>query len=105
VQLVLHPDAQTEIIEAGDWYDQQAAALGDDFLVEIDAALSTVSTRPHVWPTWPGTDHLEPSIRRYLLARFRFYAIAYQVFDDHVLVLAVVHARRRPFYWLERAGR
>jgi plasmid stabilization system protein ParE len=102
VQLVLHPDAQAEIVEAVDWYDQRAPGLGDDFLAEVDAALATVAERAHIWPTWPRADQIQPPIQRYLLSRFRFYAIAYQRFDDHVLVLAIVHARRRPFYWLKR---
>jgi len=103
VQLVLHPDPQTDIVEAADWYDQRASGLGDEFLAEVDAALATVTERAHVWPTWPGAGHVQPPIQRYLLSRFRFYAIGYQHFEDQVLVLAVVHARRRPFYWLHRA--
>lgn len=45
VQLDLHPEAQTEIVGAADWYDQRAAGLGDHFLAEIDAALSTATAR------------------------------------------------------------
>jgi toxin ParE1/3/4 len=104
VQLVIHPDAQAEIVEAVDWYEQRAAGLGDDLLAEIEAAFRTVIEQPRTWPTWPGTAKVTPSIRRYLLARFRFYAIAFQCFDEHVLVLSVAHTRRRPFFWLARAS-
>ena len=38
-----------------------------------------------------------------LLRRFPF-AIGYVVEDDTVTVLAIAHLRRRPGYWLRRAG-
>lgn len=102
MQLVLHPEAQAEIVEAADWYDQRSSGLGDEFLSELDAALATLAEHAHTWPTWPGAGHVQPVIQRFLLSRFRFYAIAFQCFDGHVFVLAIVHARRPPFYWLER---
>jgi hypothetical protein len=43
-----------------------------------------------------------PPIRRFLLQRFP-YAIAYQVHPDLTTVLAIVHGRRRPLYWVGRA--
>jgi hypothetical protein len=39
VQLAIHPDAQLEIIEAADWYEQRATGLGDDLVAEVQAAL------------------------------------------------------------------
>jgi hypothetical protein len=39
VHLVLHPEAQAEILEAADWYDLQDVGLGDEFLAEVDAAI------------------------------------------------------------------
>jgi hypothetical protein len=38
-----------------------------------------------------------------VLPRFP-YAIAYQVYSDRVVVLAVVHGNRAPRYWMDRAG-
>jgi hypothetical protein len=43
-----------------------------------------------------------PPIRRFLLQRFP-YAIAYQAHPDLTTVLAIVHGRRRPLYWVGRA--
>lgn len=101
MQLELHPDAQAEIVEAVVWYEQRAIGLGDDLLVELEAAFRTILGGPEVWPSWPGSSATRP-IRRYLLARFRLYAVAYQHFGDRVVVLAIVHLKRKPFYWLDR---
>lgn len=54
MQLVIHPDAQLEIIEAADWYERRAAGLGDALVIEIQAAFESIIGRPSVWPTWPG---------------------------------------------------
>jgi hypothetical protein len=39
--------------------------------------------------------------RRFLLPGFP-YALAYHVFPGVLAVLAVVHVRRRPLYWIGR---
>lgn len=102
MQLVVHPDAALEIIEAADWYDRRSTGLGDDLMAEIDASFAAILAHPGAWPLWPLAPELHPPLRRYLLTRFRYYAIAYQLFEAEVLVLAIVHASRRPFYWADR---
>ena len=37
-----------------------------------------------------------------MLVRKFPYSIIYRVFKHDVLVIAVAHGRRRPFYWLRR---
>jgi toxin ParE1/3/4 len=104
VQLVIHPDAQVEIVEAADWYDQRAEGLGNNLMTELEGAFQAIVERPGVWPIWPGTARATPPIQRYLLSRFRYYAVALQHLDDHILILAVVHLRRKPFFWIARTG-
>ena len=101
--LELHPDAKLDVLEAADWYDARAPGLGDDLIAEFEATLSTILEAPHTYATWPGAPVLEPPIRRVLLWRFSFYAIAFQVLPDRVFVLALVHASRKPFYWADRS--
>jgi hypothetical protein len=72
--------------------------LGSDFAVEVERALAVIGENPRAWPGWPDASE-ELEIRRFLLSRFPF-ALAYRV-----IVLAVAHAKRRPGYWLSRAGR
>ena len=40
-----------------------------------------------------------PMIRKATIHRFP-YVIAFEKHEQHVLVLAVAHAKRRPLYWL-----
>ena len=54
MRLVIHPDVQAEIVEAVDWYEQRAIGLGQDLLVEIEAALEAIVEQPRTWPAWPS---------------------------------------------------
>jgi plasmid stabilization system protein ParE len=103
VRLVIHPDAEADIVEAADWYDRRSIGLGDELVAEVEAALASILDRPATWPLWPGLSGLRPPVQRYLLSRFHFYGVAYQHYRGHVAVLALVHASRRPFYWLKRS--
>jgi plasmid stabilization system protein ParE len=102
VLVELHPDAQLDVIEAADWYDARATGLGDELVAEFDATLATIVEAPHTYVVWPDAPELQPPIRRVLLWRFSSYAVAFQSLPDRVFVLALVHASREPFYWLQR---
>ena len=103
MRIQLHPRAEEELFEAARWYEDQVPGLGGDLITEIEHWLDAIPETPMAWPRWPGARRLNPPIRRAMLGRFPF-TIAYQAFQDHVLVLAFAHASARPFYWLQRAN-
>ena len=45
-----------------------------------------------------------PTRRANLAPRFGEYYIAYMVWREKVVILAVAHAKRRPYYWRKRIG-
>jgi toxin ParE1/3/4 len=102
LRIRLHPGAAADLTAAGDWYELQVPGLAADLTDEVDRALDAIAERPSTWPLWPGADPAL-GVRRFLLPRFPF-AIGYVVEDDTVTVLAIAHLRRRPGYWLRRAG-
>ena len=100
----LHTQAEEELYEAARWYEDRVQGLGNDLLIEVEHWLDVIPDTPLGWPEWPGAQKLEPPVRRAVLKRFPF-SIAYQVFDDRLLVLAFAHISRRPFYWADRTDR
>ncbi|MFL5354165.1 type II toxin-antitoxin system RelE/ParE family toxin [Archangium sp.] len=98
--LRLHPEANTELAAAFEWYERQQLGLGAAFSSAVFRALDAIEESPETWPEWPGVHHTPP-IRRLLLPDFPF-AVPYMVLEDRVVVLAVTHVRRRPGYWLKR---
>jgi hypothetical protein len=75
MQILLHPDAQAELIEGTNIYEANQASLGYQFAIEILAAVERIKTNPSMWP----------------------------ILDDQVRFLAVMHLHRQPNYWSGRS--
>lgn len=84
------------MVAAAQFYEARSHGLGADFLDEVERSVETIASHPHTAPVLKG------GIRRRLLKRFPF-GILYAVEPDTVVVLAVMHLRRRPGYWESRA--
>ena len=102
MRLELHPEARAELRSAA-LYDEQRSGLGDEFLAEVSATLDRIGGTPGSCPAWPRTRAAGPLIRKATIQRFP-YVIAFEKHEQHVLVLAVAHAKRRPLYWLTRTN-
>lgn len=95
--LEFHPEALAELEQAKAWYDKQRLGLGESFFQEITAAVSRIREAPKTWPEYKrGT-------RRFLVHRFPF-AVIYSQRANSLLVVAVMHLKRRPGYWQSRLG-
>ena len=102
MRLALLAEAEAELDDAATWYDDRSEGLGDEFMDISREAMMLIVDSPETWPLWPKAPARLPPIRRFLLPRFP-YAIAYQAFPGLLAVLAIVHERRKPFYWIGRA--
>lgn len=74
---------------AYDWYEQQRAGLGDEFLAELRSAERRVREAPAAFRV------LRNDTRRFLMHRFP-YQLLYRVVDDVVVIVGLFHARRSP---------
>jgi plasmid stabilization system protein ParE len=93
--LIYHPDAETELIEAAQFYERRVPTLGAQFLDAAERALGVIQEAPERWTI------LEADIRRYLVPRFP-YAIYYRILSDHLRILAFKHHSLHPDYWRYR---
>lgn len=91
-----HPDAEDEFIEAIDFYEDREAGLGFAFSLEIHTAIQNIVAHPGAWPV------MEDDVRRCLMSRFP-YAVLYVIEHAEILILAIMHQKRRPGYWKERS--
>jgi plasmid stabilization system protein ParE len=89
------PPAEDELIAAAQYYQQQSAGLGSEFLSEVERTVAAILAYPEAAP------RVKKDIRRRLLKRFPF-GILYAVAADEVVIVAVMHLRRRPGYWEDR---
>jgi plasmid stabilization system protein ParE len=93
--LVLRPEAEAEIAEASDWYEQQNPGLGDKFIGVVDVTLSVLRQNPFKYQVVSG------QLRRAKLRGFP-YGLFYVVSDRQITVVSCVHGRRDPKIWQER---
>jgi plasmid stabilization system protein ParE len=92
------PPAEEEMIEAARYYESKSDGLGSEFLAEVERTIESIKAHPS------AAAIIRSHIRRRLLNRFPF-GLLYAIDDNHILILAVMHLRRRPGYWKARLGR
>ena len=96
-RLVAEPRADLDVAATFDWYENEAAGLGREFLLELGAIYDRIADGPLAYRD------LRFGIRRGLLRRFP-YAVYFAVEGDVVVVLAVLHVARDPAEWQRRRG-
>ena len=87
--------AEEEMLEAAFYYEMQVESLGTNFLEIIEKAITEIVEKPDIWPK------IEQGIQRRLIRRFP-YSILYTVHEDEVLIVAVMHHKQKPRYWIGR---
>lgn len=103
MRIELHPEARAELRAAALWYEEREAHLGDAFLDGVSTVFEKIRANPDLFPQWIGTEHAKFLIRKALVERFP-YAVGFEQHESVCLVLSVAHQKRRPLYWLKRAG-
>jgi toxin ParE1/3/4 len=93
-------EARDELHEAARRYGEVRPKLRAEFLAAIDEAIQRlVRMAPHL-ASPPGIDPAL-GVRRVFVERFPF-SLYFVELPTRFRVLAVAHARRRPFYWRGR---
>ncbi|MBK9163622.1 MAG: type II toxin-antitoxin system RelE/ParE family toxin [Acidobacteria bacterium] len=90
-----HPEARLEFIDAVAFYEKSSEGLGLRFSREVFATINRVTASPNSWPC------ITDNTRRCLTHRFP-YSVVYEIREQDVLVVAVAHFSRKPFYWSDR---
>ena len=90
-----HPEAAAEFEEAVQFYRQRGRKLAGRFAQEVRTAIGKIVTTPNRWRI------LEADVRRCLVRVFP-YAVLYTIEADYILILAIMHGKRRPGYWRHR---
>ena len=91
---ILH-EAEVELWEGVEYYEDRQPGLGLDFLQEIKWSIETIRSAPERWRL-----HADGT-RRYLTPRFPYLAV-YLYERDHIWILTFAHCKRQPRYWANR---
>ena len=88
--------AREELAAAIIWYEEQRLGLGADFYDAVTQATALVAAQPDIGTFDPDTD-----TRRVPVKRFP-YQVVYYTSDEEIVIVAIVHSKRRPGYWKNR---
>jgi len=87
-----HPEAEIELNQAIDYYEETKKHLGLEFASEVYATVHRIIEFPQAWQSMTSTT------RRCLTNRFPF-GVIYYIKDDVLIIVAVMHLKKKPNYW------
>ncbi len=90
-----HPEAEDELNDAIDYYEEIESGLGYDFALEIHSTIKRTVEFPKAWAL------VEGKIRRSLVKRFP-YGILYSEEREGIHIVAVMNLHREPNCWKHR---
>ena len=93
--LLIRPEAELDIQDAYQYYEEGEQGLGSEFVRAIDACFSQIGRNPLAYPL------VHRQIRRALIRKFP-YGIFYIVENSKIIVIACFHSKRDPKRWQDR---
>ena len=93
--VALRVQARNDLVDASLWYEGEQPGLSEKLYERIESTLEAIAERPKSFPV------MRKDVRRALVKTFP-YAIYFRIKEDHVLVLAILHAARSPREWRRR---
>ena len=92
---IIRPEAEADMAEGFQWYEERRDGLGFEFLDEFRTVLEKITDNPRRHP------EIYRSARRSLVRRFP-YAVIYIFEFSKVEVIAVGHVKRDHGFWRRR---
>ena len=89
------PEVYDDIRVAYDWYESQRIGLGEDFLLTLEESYAKIARTPKIYQL------IYKSVRRKLVRRFP-YGVFFVMKGDAIIIIAVMHTRRKPNEWNKR---
>jgi len=91
-----HDEARAEADAAAAFYNERQPGLAQRFLDDLEDVLRRIQRHPEAYR------RIEGDIRKCRVPHFP-YGVIYRVRSDVIQIVAVMHTRRSPGYWKQRA--
>ena len=93
--LSIRKEAEADIAEAFQYYENCGDSLGSEFILCIDESFSRIKKNPKQYKT------IYKNVHRALVRRFPF-GVYYVLKPNQIIIIGVVHARKSPKHWRAR---
>ena len=97
LQLIVEPEAESDIYEGYLWYEERQRNLGSRFIEEIDATFNRIVDNPKLY------EEIEIGIRRSVTHTFP-WLVFYTSNEEAIYILAVIFAAQDPAHIASRLG-
>ena len=87
MELIINFPALRDLQDVYDWYEEQQAGLGENFLSEFDTLVAYLVRFPYAYQI------SYRKLRKVSLDRFP-YLVYYQIDDERIFILRIAHAHR-----------
>ncbi|MCG6133899.1 MAG: type II toxin-antitoxin system RelE/ParE family toxin [Nostoc sp. LLA-1] len=94
-KILITPEAELDLEDAYNWYEQQMMGLGSEFIRVVDASFSTIQRNPFAYPI------IYEKVRRKLIRKFP-YGLFYIIIDERISIIGSFHVKRDPQQWERR---
>jgi plasmid stabilization system protein ParE len=91
-RLIVRPEAERDIEDSYNWYEDNSIGLGADFLRAVRSSIDRISADPYAYQL------VHRKIRRAVLRVFP-HSLFFVVADDEIAIIACVHHKRDPKVW------
>jgi plasmid stabilization system protein ParE len=85
--VIIRPNAEADLQKAWNWYESQRPGLGDELLIEVQAAIRRLESDPENRPFYYR------DFRRLLTRRFP-YKLFYRLDGGRVIIFRILHAKQ-----------
>ena len=87
--------AERELLDAIAYYNDQINGLGFEFAIEVQKTIERIINYPESWVK------LSARTRKCRCNRFPYNVIYFKE-DPSILIVAIMHSKRKPNYWQNR---
>ena len=94
-KIILHQEAEEEILEALEWYAERSLLAARAFVQEVSSMVVLADRSPETWPKSFGNT-------RHIVFPHYPFDLVFRMKGETLEIVAVAHQRRRPFYWRTR---
>ena len=95
--LIIRPEAEQDLAQGFNWYEERRAGLGFEFLDRVNLVLRKIEENPR---RYSGTYR---NVRLALVGKFP-YKVLYLIENENTEVIGVVHVKRSPEFWQRRVS-
>ena len=94
--IVFHEEAREEARAAFLFLAADDPQIAEDFEHRLRLAIANIGKQPEAYRV------RRYGVRRKNLSRFKRHYAAYMIWNDLIVIIAIGHASRRPYYWYRR---